>query len=159
MWEDTLFYSILVEQILTRAWASQSSVLDTSVPQKVTCSAVHSDAPFHSDGPFSLSSSSSGLCRISGLSCWSEILINFDLLWSIVFSYGEFSSRYGPYGLWRVRYVWGNKIFQRDPTYWGTTKLVASHWTAQSWNTLTDSKCHEREYCSALTSAISSGIL
>lgn len=114
MWEDTLFYSILVEQILTRAWASQSSVLDTSVPQKVTCSAVHSDAPFHSDGPFSLSSSSSGLCRISGLSCWSEILINFDLLWSIVFSYGEFSSRYGPYGLWRVRSMFGETRFFRE---------------------------------------------
>lgn len=28
-------YSILVEQILTRAWASQSSVLDIRVPQKV----------------------------------------------------------------------------------------------------------------------------
>lgn len=149
MWTNMGGYTILwyFDQILTRAWSSQSSVLYTIVSSKsnVTAVCVYSDAPFHSAGPFSLSSSSSGLCRISGLSCWSETLIKFDLLWSIVFSYREFSSRYGLYGSlwWRVRYVWENKIFQSSIL---CTKHNKAYCKSLSCSGVehTNSKCHEK---------------
>lgn len=111
--------------------ASQSSVLDISVPQKVTLQQYVSTQMLLSiqlDHSVYLpvhQAYKSGLCRISGLSCWSEKLMKFDLLWSIDFSYREFSSRYGPYGPSRIRYVWGKKIFSElDPMYWAGQSLL-----------------------------------
>lgn len=75
----------------------RSSVLYLSVPQKVESLALC----VHSVGPFNVSFSWSGPSKVkwisSGLSCWVEWLVQFDLLGSFFFfSHSKFSSRHVP---------------------------------------------------------------